>query len=292
MSVSTALLEDGGRHSTAFPFYVYDVRCSAGVVSTPPHWHEELEIIRFDCGGTAEINRQPIPFRAGDILFVNPEDLHTATPDADGRLRTVVFDYAALGFGREDLCQTRLLDPLRDRLLLFPPILRTGEPFHGEVFRLFQAVVDLYRYPDTLTDYQAALTGLRIKCALYELLAFCHENGLFTESGSLPGSPLPQYVKAAVAYMERHLTVPVTAGELAAHVGLSKNYFIHIFKKVTGQTPAVYLRNLRVAAAVRLLREGHIITAAALASGFSSASYFNRVFREVYGCTPREFLKS
>ena len=59
-------------------------------------------------------------------------------------------------------------------------------------------------------------------------------------------------------------------------------------KRRTGLTFSVYLNRLRIAEAARLLsqKSDANITEIAYAIGFNNTSYFNRLFKKQYGCTP------
>ena len=53
-----------------------------------------------------------------------------------------------------------------------------------------------------------------------------------------------------------------------------------------------YLANIRVQNAINLLADNnYTITDCAFMSGFQSTTTFNKLFREVTGCTPREYRK-
>ncbi|MDR2040069.1 MAG: helix-turn-helix transcriptional regulator [Bacteroidales bacterium] len=58
-------------------------------------------------------------------------------------------------------------------------------------------------------------------------------------------------------------------------------------------TPGEYLRNYRLRKACQLLVESNMrINEVTFEVGFSSASYFNRVFYKAYHMTPTEFISS
>ena len=60
----------------------------------------------------------------------------------------------------------------------------------------------------------------------------------------------------------------------------------------SSKTVSEYLMDLRIRKSLRLLEsDGLSVTDAALASGFSSSSYYTEVFRRYMGCTPREYLQ-
>lgn len=77
---------------------------------------------------------------------------------------------------------------------------------------------------------------------------------------------------------------------LAAHVGLSRCYFSRAFKKSFGMPPYHYLLELRINKAAELLRQTkRPITDVGLDVGFAGPGEFSRAFRQLMGCTPRQF---
>ncbi len=99
-------------------------------------------------------------------------------------------------------------------------------------------------------------------------------------------------VSRAMAYMEANFKQSCTLAEIAAHVHLSPVYFHGLFQRAVGKTPCEYMTRLRVEEAKRLLLTAGIsISRVSEASGFSTQSYFNHVFRARVGVTPREYRR-
>jgi AraC-like DNA-binding protein len=58
---------------------------------------------------------------------------------------------------------------------------------------------------------------------------------------------------------------------------------------LTGQTPAQYINDYRLALADKLLHEGDLnVTEIADRTGFSSASYFSKCYKAKYGVVPKD----
>jgi AraC-like DNA-binding protein len=76
-------------------------------------------------------------------------------------------------------------------------------------------------------------------------------------------------------------------------VGLSRNKINEILKAELGFTFSTYLNKLRLTEAARLLgeKEDTSVAEIAYAVGYRNVSYFNKLFKEEYGCTPKTFRK-
>ena len=94
----------------------------------------------------------------------------------------------------------------------------------------------------------------------------------------------------AIGYIEHHFQdAELTAGKVAAAIGVSSRYLEYLFK-LSGGSYSARVRNLRLVLARNLLMDscntGRRIVDLALDAGFSDLSHFNRQYRERYGETP------
>jgi AraC-like DNA-binding protein len=106
-----------------------------------------------------------------------------------------------------------------------------------------------------------------------------------------PGqSQLKLKLARAARYIEEHCAEPLTLGQVARHIGLSRNYFCNRFRTLAGSGFAEYLRRARVERAKHLLRYSSLpIARTGREAGFVSVPHFNRAFRNAVGMTPSEF---
>jgi AraC family L-rhamnose operon transcriptional activator RhaR/AraC family L-rhamnose operon regulatory protein RhaS len=81
-----------------------------------------------------------------------------------------------------------------------------------------------------------------------------------------------------------------TVKRMAEKAGISEPSLYRLFKQLTGTSPTDYLLGLRLHHAKNLLENTAIsVTEAAFETGFGNSSYFSRMFRKKYRCTPRQF---
>ena len=85
----------------------------------------------------------------------------------------------------------------------------------------------------------------------------------------------------------------ISLDRLARHLGRSRSYISHIFKKKTGKSLRAYCNDLKLVYAKKLLLSTDMsVTEVALDSGFEDTCYFIRLFKEKYGITPHKYKKS
>lgn len=94
---------------------------------------------------------------------------------------------------------------------------------------------------------------------------------------------------AILAYITANLS-DITLQELAAHFHYTPAYLSKILKKYLGHTFSELLNELKLNRAADCLRNSTMrIDAITELLGYYDRSYFNRVFRKHYGCSPSEF---
>lgn len=93
-------------------------------------------------------------------------------------------------------------------------------------------------------------------------------------------------------YLESHFDSDVKVDELVAIAGVSRVHLSRSFVGRFGVPPHVYLNNVRLRQARRLLQNGHGIAQAAAAAGFADQSHFTRRFKGSFGLTPKAWLQA
>lgn len=80
---------------------------------------------------------------------------------------------------------------------------------------------------------------------------------------------------------------------IAQKVGISRVHLHRKMKELTNQTPHSFIRNIRLQQAAKLLKDGkQNITEVMYACGFSNSASFSTMFKNLYGCSPREYMQN
>lgn len=94
-------------------------------------------------------------------------------------------------------------------------------------------------------------------------------------------------------YVSCHLYQKISLDEISAYVGMNKTYFCLFFKKHYGMPFTDYINRKRLeTASAMLLKPDASIAEVAVACGYPTVTYFNRIFRKFKGTTPSEYRKS
>ncbi|MEL6890545.1 MAG: AraC family transcriptional regulator [Actinomycetota bacterium] len=104
-------------------------------------------------------------------------------------------------------------------------------------------------------------------------------------------------VRAARDFIDRHLAAPLTVAEIAEAAGVSVRTLQNHFADDMGQTPMSYLRDARLDRVRAELAdlptgEGATVTEVAFRWGFTHLGRFSIAYRERFGETPSQTLRS
>lgn len=100
-------------------------------------------------------------------------------------------------------------------------------------------------------------------------------------------------LRVAAEYIHTHFDRELKVESIASQCHMSLPYFYSCFRKVYGVSPIEYKNRVAVQRAEQLLGDDHSLSIEEISemTGFSSSSYFRRVFHNVTGMSPREYRK-
>ena len=134
-----------------------------------------------------------------------------------------------------------------------------------------------------LLDNLEALTRLNARMVLE--FARCVEDVRCGTSGSV-------FIRRAREYILTNLSEPITTTVLAKALGMNRTHLCECFVRETGMTVNAFVTAVKMDEAKRLLavtKKSAVEIAEYL--GYSSQSYFVKVFKKIHGVTPGEFRK-
>ncbi|WP_110933894.1 AraC family transcriptional regulator [Paenibacillus bouchesdurhonensis] len=100
----------------------------------------------------------------------------------------------------------------------------------------------------------------------------------------------PGAIREAVRFMNSHYHRMIGLEQLAEQLGLSKFHFLRTFTKYVGITPNDYVNRKRIEESIELLQSTDwSIETIASQVGYSSGSYYIKVFHKFTGQTPGSF---
>lgn len=235
----------------------------------PRHSHDQLGIGMMVSGAHRSWSAiGHVEAQAGDIIMVNPGEMHDGMPQGDGprEWRMLYFDPAVV----TDLVEA---EGAADIEVVCPAV---SDRFLATRFvALFDSIID--EAPDPLLLEENLLR-------LIMHISRCY--GLRPPPGREPTSP----VKKALARLDDDAASPIRLIDLAELAGLSRFQLLRAFVREVGATPHAYLIQRRVHLARRLLAGGRTIVEAAIDAGFADQSHLTRAFVRQFGVTPGRYI--
>lgn len=264
-----------------FPFQLYKIDENHPKYEMAFHWHASIELIRVLRGELlVTLNKRTHRLAAGDILFVNSETVHGATPH-DCVYECLVLNPGFLKNGNR-VCDAFLDDLIHHHCALRP--LSCGPRVREQTLALFSAM-----------DHEGDGYFFHvIGAAAHWLGAICEEHAYTYEIEKLSESDQKnvQKIKNTLAFIRENFDKEITLDDMAAVAGLSARYFCSFFKEMTLKTPIEYLKTYRIERAARkLLGSDRSVTEIAFSCGFNDLSYFIKTFKQIKNCSPNVYRK-
>lgn len=99
-------------------------------------------------------------------------------------------------------------------------------------------------------------------------------------------------LQRAIQYVLQNINCPITAAEVADHVGFSRSYFSTYFKEQLGFTPSAFILRCKLEEGKHLLQfTDKPLSVISNYLCFSSQSHFQTAFKKQYNVTPLQFRK-
>ena len=158
--------------------------------------------------------------------------------------------------------------------------------FHtAHLAELTAAIQSVIRFHEEPTDDTDLLTAQQIVNILTLICIEANEKGN-------TDSVLSDKLKSILHYLDEHYVEDISLDLLAERFFISKYYLSHEFKKEYGTTIIQYILTKKITTAKELLRYSNSsIEEIARLCGIDDASYFNKVFKKMEGCTASEYRK-
>lgn len=248
-------------------------------LQTERNWREDASYkFLFSPAGKVSYQTQKgdVNIHEGQFVVLNPQ-----------------FSHRQVGFERE-----KLLIELSPRLI-HEVAQAIGTQHHHDISFALQILKhpQLSQWVQFTTDYLALNDAknreLFLDHALVQLVLLLLKSGVGSHSFDLQTSHLATVspiLNRAVDAMKQHHTNQWTLEEIALTVGMNKYQFAHLFKETMGVSPYSWLQLYRLVRSQELLKHSQYnILDIALATGFSSVTMFNQLFKRMYGVSPRAF---
>ncbi len=252
-----------------------DFSAPAGQESTL-HYHDELEFICvYEGTFVCTVYDKEYVAEAGDVIFVNARVPHSTT-------RLTSCRKGLLQFRESEFNDNEISKIIKYSMRFQSQVYYPVKVFSSK--ELFDAIDNIFH---ETTDKKKSYE-IFVRSSVYRVLGILYREGVLSDAERVYNTREVQRILPVLSYVNANYADNITLETASDKLGFDQSYFCRIFKTATGATFTEYLNFVRICKAENMLLKTHdSILEISEAVGFSSVSYFNRIFKRYRNCSPR-----
>ena len=245
------------------------------------HSHRFYEIFYILEGSISHtLNGENHILRAGDMVFLNLTDVHSFNREEGNTCKH-----------RDIIIHTDFFDSICSFM---------GDSFweayHNNTFPkiLSLSLEQMEDYENRITNaILTSSTNSEFRMASTRALCISLLNHLVEEKIRHNDAYYPMWFRELLGRFHINDFLKLGLDDILAPFHFNKSYLCRRFRQYTGYTMTEYLNQIRLQqAAFQLQYTDNTILSICNNVGFSSVSYFNKLFKQTYGVTPKSFRKN
>ena len=287
--------EEKEKHGTAqFPVGLHKLTYPAKTdVMFYVHWHQEFEFLVLTEGKVLfTIEDREYLMVPGDIVFINSNYLHMAKNVCGGvcSFYAIDFSYQVLNEDIHSIFSKKYVRPVLNDKFIFPEFM----PLSEDGQKLWQKNIRNYlREIDDCPEHGLEPFELMIRSRIFAIWDIMTQNSTRAHKDDDIENRYSERLRFVINYIKENYAYEISLAELAGILPMSEGQFSRVFKQTMKMSPIQYLMRYRILQSCKLLQDtDKKIGEIANLSGFNNISYFNRVFLNTIGCTPKEYREN
>ena len=251
-----------------------------GQILSNMHLHNEYEFLGIEEGTIKCVTPDKEFFAdAGDLLFINTHTPHS-TFDVKGGLKNNMVHFDSPISTDSVFRYVIRLSKVSDTPCF---VFKNGEPITEAIKSNINNIIEECESRDAFwNDY--------VQANLLMIIAILRRNGIIIDYINKKSVELNK-IRPVIEYINENYANDMSTADLSKILNFNESYFCRLFKNTIGASPLEYLNFVRICKAEHMLRKGVSISDATYDTGFSSLSYFNRVFKKYNHYSPRDYKK-
>ena len=259
----------------------------------PAHYHSYIEIL-YGISGTYEVilNGKFHKFTEGDLVLINSKEVHQINSCSQNGGQ-----YIVLRFEPEVIYNSMFQNHLQLKYV-FPFILENSK--HQKVIK--KETIEATFIPELLNEiikefgmetygYELAIQNHIGRIFLW-ILRYFHQTNTDFMHPTLSNMTCIKRLQPSFDYVLEHFHEELKATDMATLCNMSSSYFSRTFNQEMGLNFNEYVNYIRIMEAEKLLVSTSMnITEIANAVGFSTTSYFIKLFKTYKNTSPKQFQK-
>ena len=147
-----------------------------------------------------------------------------------------------------------------------------------------------YLFKEMIHELQTCNVGYEELLTMYLKQIFLLVQRTRLEERPTVSTYIQEEMEYARRYFNEHYNQSIVIEEYAKDRGMTANWFIQSFRRVTKYTPMQYIVHLRMTNAMNLIdNTNYNMAQIAAAIGYDNSMYFSRIFKKHTGLTPTEY---
>lgn len=242
----------------------------------PPQGHMTiLYLLQGKC--TYIVNGKKYNAKAGDVIFVNPDDSHKKIPQNGDQI--IEFSMGMYEFSLFDLPPSFFISPYMDKIITLGDL---KNEFNKSCNDVFNSSKSSRSFSSVLTRAEAyKIIGYLLKeLYSYDTLSFIPKKHFVS-------SDRKSITNTIIRYLDENYMNDISLETISKNMFLSSIYISKMFKEETGESPINHLIRIRIRTAKTLLETTNFsIRTIATRVGYSDPFYFSKLFKKYYGMSP------
>lgn len=258
----------------------YTTNTTTRAILSDLHYHDEIELLAITEGELfCVVSGKAHLCQKGDVLFFSARIPHSTYVQNSNCSYTLVQFRPELFLGDSNNTGKYFNRFVRNADLPFAIL------HNRELYRMIEKALEEEKH-------QQEAFGLYIKGAVFAIIALLCREGALSTSNSVYSADIKK-ILPALSFIDENYAQDITLDDVAKQQNLNPSYFCRVFKRASGSSFVDYLNFVRVCKSEKLLAAGEkSILEVAGDVGFTSLSYFNRIFKRYKNCTPTEYRRA
>ena len=248
------------------------------------HLHNDIEIVSVLKGNiNCQTGDEHFNLKKGDICFINRNQLHSLHETGGESSHRVLI------IGSELLKKTpsvyeKYIKVFLDDLSFSHVRFEGCESHAAEINKIINEM-------EQLKDEAAPAYELEVLSLIYRLIWHLYQ-AYTSGPASRPVDKNMLIQEQMTEFIYEHFSEPITLDDIANSGKISRSQCSKLFRHFTEMSPINFLNHHRLELSRDMLRSTNkSISEIAFECGFSDQSYYNRMFKQAYACTPLEYRK-
>ena len=240
------------------------------------HYHDELEFLNVHSGRiSCRVDGQDYFAEAGDIIFVNagiPHETFSYDPETS---------YALVQFRESQFVNTEIR-----KIIKYSVRFQSWEGAPVRIFRSQEISECLESIVKECED-EARAYEILVRSYILKIVGLLYRDKMLYDGEEVFASDAIQKILPVLTRINESYYEDISLEDMSYLLGFDRSYFCRVFKLATGATFTEYLNFVRICKAEKLLSTTtDTVLDISARVGFSSVSYFNRIFKKYKNISP------